>query len=153
MGSYMHSSRAGDVKPQRTPRLAPDWDPHSSSLTPAEGFLLSRIDGKTSWDVLRQIGGLPPEEIDRSLERWAKEGLIGVEAAVPAEPRAETRDRDAADARLDPALDDVREARQPGLEIGPGNQSGDDDEAVLPVALEHLVADGVAHDVFSVLSL
>lgn len=101
----MHSSRAGDVKPERTPRLAPDWDPHSSSLTPAEGFLLSRIDGKTSWDVLRQIGGLPPEEIDRSLERWAKEGLIVVEAAVPAEPRAETRDRDAADARLDPALD------------------------------------------------
>jgi curved DNA-binding protein CbpA len=59
-----------------TPRLAPDWNPAGSSLTPAEGFLLSRIDGHTPWEQLRLIGGIPPEEVDRCLERWLSEGIL-----------------------------------------------------------------------------
>jgi curved DNA-binding protein CbpA len=60
----------------RVPRLAPDCDPARLHLTPAEGYLLSRIDGITSLSLLRQIGGLPAAEVDRCLERLAKEGAV-----------------------------------------------------------------------------
>jgi len=63
---------------QRIPRLSPDWDPAHCALTPAEGFLLSRIDGHTPWAQLRQIGGIPPEEVDRCLTRWLSEGIVTV---------------------------------------------------------------------------
>lgn len=75
----MNSSSGGSGQEERIPRIAPGWDPTSCALTPAEGFLLSRIDGQTSWADLRQIGGIAPEEIDRFLERWLKEGFILVE--------------------------------------------------------------------------
>jgi curved DNA-binding protein CbpA len=57
-------------------RLAPDCDPAALALTPAEGFLLSRIDGRTPRAALRRIGALEDAEIDRCLERWLKEGVI-----------------------------------------------------------------------------
>jgi len=66
---------------QQKPRLSPDWNPAGSALTPSEGFLLSRIDGHTPWAQLRQIGGLPPEEVDRCLERWLSEGILTVNGA------------------------------------------------------------------------
>lgn len=56
--------------------LAPDVVPTSLALDPAAGFLLSRIDGHTSWGTLRQIGALPPHEVDRFIERWLKEGVL-----------------------------------------------------------------------------
>jgi len=69
-------------------RLAPGCDPAALSLSPAEGFLLSRIDGRTSRGVLRRIGALAPGEIDRCLERWLKEGVLErVRASAAAEPR------------------------------------------------------------------
>ena len=60
----------------RVPCLAPGLDPTALPLSPREGYLLSRVDGRTPWALLRQIGGLPPEEIDRCLERWLKEGVL-----------------------------------------------------------------------------
>jgi curved DNA-binding protein CbpA len=66
--------RAADA--DRRLRMAPDCDPTSLSLTPAEGYLLSRIDGQTRCADLRLIGALPPDQIDRCLERWLKEGVI-----------------------------------------------------------------------------
>jgi tetratricopeptide (TPR) repeat protein len=60
-------------------------------LTPAEGFLLSRIDGLTPWAVLRQIGGLPPDEVERCLRRWLEAGILVLEGgggAPAAEPLA-----------------------------------------------------------------
>jgi curved DNA-binding protein CbpA len=57
-------------------RIATGCDPSSLTLSPAEGFLLSRIDGRTPRGVLRQIGALAPGEIDRCLERWLKEGVL-----------------------------------------------------------------------------
>jgi curved DNA-binding protein CbpA len=82
-------------------RVAAGCDPSSLSLSPAEGFLLSRIDGRTSLGVLRQIGALAPVEIDRCLERWLKTGVIelvrpgAAEAArpapAPAPPPAEAK--------------------------------------------------------------
>ena len=61
----MGSSAGGTDADRRCPRLAPDWEERASALSPAEGFLLSRIDGHTPWAVLRQIGGLSPAEADR----------------------------------------------------------------------------------------
>jgi curved DNA-binding protein CbpA len=58
------------------PRLAPGWERCGLKLSPAEGFLLSRIDGSTPWTLLREIGGLAPGEADRCLERWLKDGLV-----------------------------------------------------------------------------
>jgi len=60
----------------RLPRLAPGCDPASLSLTPSEGYLLSRIDGMTPLSLLRQMGALPPSEVDRCIARWEKEGVI-----------------------------------------------------------------------------
>jgi curved DNA-binding protein CbpA len=77
---------------QSKPRLAGDWNPSASALSPAEGFLLSRIDGNTPWAQLRQIGGIPPEEADRCLERWLSEGILTLNgaASAPADDGFET---------------------------------------------------------------
>jgi curved DNA-binding protein CbpA len=70
-------------------RVAPGCDPAALALTPAEGFLLSRVDGRTSRGVLRTIGALAPAEIDRCLERWLKSGVLErVRPNAGPEPRA-----------------------------------------------------------------
>ena len=97
------------------PRLADGWDPSGCQLSPGEGFLLSRIDGCTPWSVLREIGGIPADDVDRCLERWVSEGIVVVEGKAdlppgdPAHEAAETAAASvapeiAADA-IDPALD------------------------------------------------
>lgn len=71
-------------------RLGPGVDPTCLVLTPAEGYLLSRIDGATSWVHLRAIGGIAPGEVDRCLERWVAEGIVvlhsGKGRITPASP-------------------------------------------------------------------
>lgn len=53
------------------------------ALSPGEGFLWSRIDGVTPWRQLREMGGLPADEVDLCLESWLAQGLIErVEKAV-----------------------------------------------------------------------
>jgi curved DNA-binding protein CbpA len=66
---------------QQKPQLSSSWDPSGCRLTPAEGFLLSRIDGQTPLEQLRLIGGIPPEEVDRCLERWVSDGIVTFEAS------------------------------------------------------------------------
>ena len=66
----------GETADDRVLRLAPDFDPAKTRLEPAEGYLLSRIDGRTSWGMLRQIGGLPASDIDRCLETWLADGVV-----------------------------------------------------------------------------
>jgi curved DNA-binding protein CbpA len=87
---------------ERVPHLVDGWENQGLRLTPSEGFLLSRIDGATPWSALRQIAGLPPEQVDACLERWIAQGIVGVleraavaapetaaaPAASPAEPAA-----------------------------------------------------------------
>jgi len=87
----MRSAAAPIEDEQRIPQLAPDWDPTSCVLTPAEGFLLSRIDGHTPWAQLRQIGGIPPEEVDRCLTRWLSEGILTVNGSDRSPPGAARR--------------------------------------------------------------
>lgn len=70
-------SGLGSADPaRRVPRLTVGCDPTRLDLSPAEGFLLSRIDGNTPQGVLREVGGLPPAEVDRCLERWARAGVV-----------------------------------------------------------------------------
>ena len=66
----MRLSDQSDEDEEKLLRLAEGCDPASLVLSPAEGFLLSRIDGRTSRGVLRRIGALAPAEIDRCVTRW-----------------------------------------------------------------------------------
>jgi curved DNA-binding protein CbpA len=97
----------------RIPRLAADVDPARLDFSPAEGFLLSRIDGRTSQAVLRVLGGLAPDEVDRCLERWSRDGVVVFEAGrTPAPPRT----------AAPPAAGHTALAVDEGLEISPEAQ-------------------------------
>jgi tetratricopeptide (TPR) repeat protein len=82
---------AGEVG-DRVPRLVAGSDPTLLELSPAEGFLFSRIDGATPWKVLREIGGLSAEEVDLCLESWIAQGIVDAPSPAPkavvAPPRA-----------------------------------------------------------------
>ncbi len=97
--------RAARAETARVPRLASGCDAGRLRLSPAEGYLLSRVDGQTPWAVLREIGGLPPSEVDRCLEHWLELGLLAVGEADPPEAAA-------TEAQLDPELDLPIEAQQ-----------------------------------------
>ncbi len=69
----------------RIPRLASEPRAAQLRLSPAEGFLLSRIDGSTPWETLCEIGGLAPGEVDRCLTRWLDQGILSLATAPDAE--------------------------------------------------------------------
>ncbi len=122
----MHSVD-GSEQEQRIPRLASSWDPSKLQLSPEEGFLLSRIDGHTPWTLLRQIGGIAPEEVDRCIEQWLSEGVVVIDedepdsgevAAKVAEPKPEAELVDyASDVRIDASLDITPELQAQILEF------------------------------------
>lgn len=91
------------VEAVRVPRLAPRSDPTRLPLSPAEGYLLSRVDGSTPWAVLREIGGLTPSEVDCCLERWLEAGLL--ELREEGRPAAAVPKANGPAAQLDPSLD------------------------------------------------
>jgi tetratricopeptide (TPR) repeat protein len=66
--------------------LAPNCDATQLSLTAAEGYLLSRIDGSTPWRLLREMGGIPVDEADSCLARWVEVGLLDVVTEASASP-------------------------------------------------------------------
>jgi curved DNA-binding protein CbpA len=90
---------------ERVPRLAAGCDPTALSLTPADGYLLSRIDGHTPWNVLRAIGGLSADDVDRRLEAWLEAGVIEVEGASSPPPKPEAPAAGGLDLQVDPTLD------------------------------------------------
>jgi tetratricopeptide (TPR) repeat protein len=101
-------SAARSEPEQRIPRLASGWDSAGQRLSPVEGFLLSRIDGHTPWTLLRQIGGIPPEEADRCLERWLSDGVVEISDCERAKSEDCESDRSAEespDPRIDLSLD------------------------------------------------
>lgn len=104
----MRLSDQSDEDEEKLLRLAEGHDPTSLVLSPAEGFLLSRIDGRTSRGALRRIGALAPAEIDRCVTRWLEAGVLEwarVEAREEARAvRAESAPSPAASQQL-PALD------------------------------------------------
>lgn len=68
--------------------IASGHDPKRLRLSAAEGYLLSRIDGRTTWRLLREIGGIPAPDVDTCLDRWLSEGVVeivgGAAKATPA---------------------------------------------------------------------
>ncbi len=82
--------------------------------------MLSRIDGHTPWTQLRQIGGIPPEEVDRCLERWLFEGVVeisGCEHAQPEERELESPADESLESRIDPDVDLDPELQQQILDF------------------------------------
>jgi curved DNA-binding protein CbpA len=104
---------------QQKPQLSSSWDPSGMSLTPAEGFLLSRIDGQTPVQQLRLIGGIPPEEVDRCLERWVSDGIVTFEASAAPDGSAETQGKtsETPDEGFEAGTDLSREEQQRILEF------------------------------------
>ncbi len=117
----MQPSAARRERDQLVPRLAPGWERFGLTLSPAEGFLLSRIDGATSWTLLREIGGLAPGEVDRCLEGWLAEGLVLVDAAESPHALAASELQTAPSVRTQgpdiPTGDAIERQVDPGLEI------------------------------------
>lgn len=68
--------------------LASGCDATQLDLNATEGYLLSRIDGVTAWRFLREIGGIPPGEVDTCLARWLSEGMLEVVGAAFPENKA-----------------------------------------------------------------
>ncbi len=79
----MLESEVSEEDLARIPRLASGCDPTTLELSPAEGFLLSRIDGQTSWKLLREIGGLTPGEVDLCIEEWLYQKFIDIDGRPP----------------------------------------------------------------------
>ena len=107
----------------RVPRLAPGCDPTRFSLSPAEGYLLSRIDGMTSCKMLRQIGGLPAEEVDRHIDGWVKQGVILFDdESLPSADHGSAAGRGAEsfESQIDPRLDLPVESQRRVLEFETG---------------------------------
>ena len=73
--------------------LAPGCDAEQLVRSAAEGYLFSRIDGVTPWRLLREIGGIPPEQVDACLERWLDDGALDVVSgrAVSSGPSSEAQ--------------------------------------------------------------
>ena len=94
-------------------RLAKGCDPASLVLSPAEGFLLSRIDGRTSRGVLRRIGALAPAEIDRCVARWLEAGVLEWTRAHAAEEARVVPNA----SRPSPAANPLLPALDPSLEL------------------------------------
>ena len=75
---------AGDrSEEERVPHLTPGWEEKATVLSTEEGFLLSRIDGSTSWAELRSISGVEPGRVDECLERWLQDGAVQLRRARP----------------------------------------------------------------------
>jgi curved DNA-binding protein CbpA len=72
----MRGAAKRSIDGEGVPNVVPGWESKATELSPEEGFLLSRIDGVTSWRTLRGISGIPPEAADRHLERWISDGLV-----------------------------------------------------------------------------
>ena len=62
--------------PKRTPSLAQDLDYTQLQLTAEEGFVLSRIDGRTSVQELTQLTGLGEDKVDIILNKLLDQGAL-----------------------------------------------------------------------------
>jgi curved DNA-binding protein CbpA len=109
----MRLSDQSDGDEEKLLRLAEGCDPASLVLSPAEGFLLSRIDGRTSRGVLRRIGALAPAEIDRCVARWLEAGVLEWARAEAREEARAVR----AESAPSPAACPLLPALDPSLEL------------------------------------
>ena len=79
---------AGGAAPWR-PSLNPGVELMSLPLTPEEGFVASRLDGRTDLHDLSVVTGLPPDRVEAALEKLVSLGAVSKpEAADGGEPEA-----------------------------------------------------------------
>jgi len=100
---------AGAISDSTIPRLVEGINLATLSLTPKEGFFITRIDGITRFTDLCSITGLSPGSAREVLEKLHRSGAVswdGAEAGDPASaaPSAPALDREALAERVD--LDD-----------------------------------------------
>src|SRR4051812_12233906 len=55
-------------------------------LTPEEGFVLSRIDGRISTNEIVALTGLPAERVEQIVTKLESHGAVAVEAVEPPPP-------------------------------------------------------------------
>lgn len=67
----------------RIPCIGKGFDPTGLRLSATEGYLFSRIDGHTPWRLLREIGGMTPDEVDMCIETWLADGVVELSAPKP----------------------------------------------------------------------
>lgn len=123
VGRCMSNSGGGD-EGRRILRLSSSCDPTALQLSPAEGFLLSRIDGQTPWRLLREIGGLTPEEVDLCLETWIAREIVQVSG------REEKKEPPPRKTRIEPSPDAAKPA--PDAPPGPIDEGQIDPDLDLP---------------------
>ena len=112
--------------------LAPNRDATQLSLTVSEGYLLSRIDGATSWRLLREMGGIPVDEVDSCLTRWVDEGLLDIVSNISESPS--TASAESADAKATATdADEPTSESAPAFEI---DESQIDDRLDLDVEVQ-----------------
>ena len=68
------------------PQQSADCDLGRLTLTPAEAYLLSRVDGQTSWGLLRELGGMSAEDVDACLRSLAERGIVLLESGKADQP-------------------------------------------------------------------
>jgi curved DNA-binding protein CbpA len=83
---------------EKVPRLLAHVDVRTFRLDATDGFLLSRIDGRSGPKDLARDTGLPEFQVDKTLEKLAKLGVIEIvdpsaPAAAPPPPPPQPRDR------------------------------------------------------------
>jgi tetratricopeptide (TPR) repeat protein len=91
----------------RVPRLAPGCDIRSLPLTPADAYLLSRVDATVDEQELASITGFPPERVAEMLDRLGALGAVELAGGGA----SHTRLRAAPDPGASPAPDATRPTR------------------------------------------
>ncbi len=99
------------------PEIDPSCDLTALSLGPDEGFLLSRIDGQTSWGLLRELAGMEPAQVDARLFRWLESGVIRVPGRQIVSYGDGSRARDEHADEIDESLDIPVERQREILEF------------------------------------
>ena len=61
---------------RRTPCVTAGCDPTALCLSTREGYLFSRLDGHTPWRLLREVGGMTPDEVDLCIETWLGDDVV-----------------------------------------------------------------------------
>ena len=116
------------------PKLNPAADIARAALTPTEGFVLSRVDGVTSYDDICQLTGLGTEATLEILRKLRALRLI----LAPGEPTAPPRPVVAAAARA-PGTVSLLELHDDGSPVDPQEMAGGADlDSVLKARIVRL---------------
>ena len=106
----MYSDTDANDQSERIPQWAAGVEALGVPASPAEAYLLSRIDGCTPWSMLCEIGGMPPGHADKLLGSWLAQGFLTLapfcgEADPGAALWTGAHSSESARGQVDPSLD------------------------------------------------